>query len=143
MVPVVGRRYPDEIFSFIRGCGLLGAAVRQETEEISAFLGAKGFGSCWTIVGPKVVRFLNVFNGSVFEKMISSISLSYNLGEKLKLYSMFWNLFNNCHTIGRSIGAPLPRVAARGNSRRRSSSCANAQISKVSFRSSSTVWDMT
>ncbi|CAK8987753.1 unnamed protein product [Durusdinium trenchii] len=31
VTPVVGRRYPDEIFSFIRGCGLLGAN-RSETE---------------------------------------------------------------------------------------------------------------
>ena len=32
VTPVVGRRYPDEVFSFIRGMGLLGAQSRQETE---------------------------------------------------------------------------------------------------------------
>lgn len=34
VTPVVGRRYPDEVFSFIRGMGLLGAQSRQETEVV-------------------------------------------------------------------------------------------------------------
>lgn len=32
VVPVVGRRYPDELYSFVRGCGLLGSSVRADTE---------------------------------------------------------------------------------------------------------------
>ncbi|CAJ1334336.1 unnamed protein product [Effrenium voratum] len=33
VVPVVGRRFPDEIFSFLRGCGLLNSSVRPSTER--------------------------------------------------------------------------------------------------------------
>jgi hypothetical protein len=34
VVPVVGRRYPDELYSFVRGCGLLGSSVRADTEVV-------------------------------------------------------------------------------------------------------------